>query len=96
MKNSNTTNKRNKKVNDMTTLATRAENDIKEMATLLANFPSPDKWTQEQKEQTVKFAALLQTAQKVIVKSALVAMTMKLKKQRFLIMQVKQIANIPA
>jgi len=84
MKNSISKNKQKKKVKDMTTLATRAGNDIKEMATLLTNFPSPDQWTQEQKEQTVKFAALLQTAQQVIVKSGLVGIDYEIEKIKFL------------
>jgi len=68
----------------MTTLTTRAGNDIEEMAALLANFPSPDQWTQEQKEQTVKFAALLQTAQKVIAKSGLIGIDYETEKTTFL------------
>jgi integrase len=54
------------KERDMNVIATRAGKDIKDMAAILAAYPSPDKWTQEQKTQAVSFAALLDTAQKMI------------------------------
>ena len=52
---------------NMTALANRAGNDIKEMAAILAAYPTPDKWTQAQRNQAVQFAALLDTAQKMIL-----------------------------
>jgi site-specific recombinase XerC len=51
---------------DMNELAIRASKDIQDMAAILVAYPSPDKWTQEQKAQAVNFAALLDTAQKMI------------------------------
>jgi site-specific recombinase XerD len=36
------------------------------MAAILAGFPSPAEWTQEHRDQAVKFAALLDVAQQVI------------------------------
>jgi site-specific recombinase XerD len=59
--------KRKKGTGDtMNELAIRAGSDIKEMAAILATFPDPGKWTREQKAQAVQFAALLDTAQKMI------------------------------
>jgi hypothetical protein len=51
---------------DMNTTVARAGQDIKDLAAVLACFPFPDKWTQEQKAHAVNFAALLETAQKMI------------------------------
>jgi len=50
----------------MTALTTRAAANIQDMAEILAAYPTPDKWTQEQKTQAVQFAALLNTAEKMI------------------------------
>ena len=51
---------------EMTVLTTRAGDGIKELAAILANFPAPEKWTNEMREQAVQFAALMDTAQKMI------------------------------
>jgi site-specific recombinase XerD len=77
-----TTKKR--KENDMTAVVTRAGQDIKEMAATLAAFPSPDKWTNEQKAQAVQFAALLDTAQKMIAAAGLAGIDYAAEKQTFL------------
>ena len=57
---------------DMNVLAHRAGNDIKEMASILAAYPAPDKWTAVQRDQAVQFAALLDTAQKMILAANLI------------------------
>jgi len=69
---------------DMNQLATRAGNDIKEMAAILATFPEPAKWTREQKEQAVQFAALLDTAQKMIAVKNLAGIDYNAEKETFL------------
>ena len=68
----------------MNALATRAGQDIKEMAAILAAYPAPDKWTQEQKAQAVQFAALLDTAQKMIAVKTLAGIDYSAEKQTFL------------
>jgi len=68
----------------MNELATRAGNDIKEMASILATFPEPAKWTREQKEQAVQFAALLDTAQKMIAVKNLAGINYSAEKETFL------------
>jgi hypothetical protein len=73
-----------KGVNDMNTLAVRAGNDIKEMAAILAAYPAPEKWTREQKAQAVQFAALLDTAQKMIVAKTFSGIDYKAEKETFL------------
>jgi site-specific recombinase XerD len=68
----------------MNALATRAGQDIKEMAAILAAYPSPDKWTREQKAQAVQFAALLDTAQKVIATANLAGIDYQAERETFL------------
>ena len=68
----------------MKELAVRAESDIKEMAALLATFPEPSKWTQEQKVQAVRFAALLETAQKLISVKAIAGIDYQTERETFL------------
>ena len=68
----------------MNLLAIRAENAINEMAAILAAYPAPDKWTSEQKAQTVQFAALLDNAQKVIAASKLSKINYQAEKKTFL------------
>ena len=68
----------------MTALVTKTGNDIKEMAAILATFPSPGKWTQLQKEQAVQFASLLDTAQKMISAKTLLSINIKAEKNKFL------------
>jgi site-specific recombinase XerC len=70
--------------NDMNELATRAGNDIKQMAEILATFPEPGKWTQKQKEQAIEFAALLDTAQKVIAAKNIAGINYSGEKETFL------------
>ena len=69
---------------NMTTLAKRAGNDIKEMAAILAAYPSPDKWTKTQKDQAVQFAALLDTAHKMIIAKSIIGINIKLEINKFL------------
>ena len=69
---------------DMTALATRAENDIREMAAILAAYPAPDKWTERQRTQAVQFAALLNTAQKMIAAASLAGIDYQSEKKTFL------------
>ena len=69
---------------NMNTLATRAGQDIQQMAAMLADYPTPDKWTPEQKEQTIRFAALLDTAQKVIAGAKIVGIDYDGEKTKFL------------
>ena len=68
----------------MNQLAIRAENDIKELAVVLAAFPEPGKWTREQKQQAVQFAALLDTAQKMITVKTLAGIDYASEKETFL------------
>ena len=68
----------------MNELATRAGKDIKEMAAILATFPEPGKWTQEQKAQAVNFAALLDTAQKMIAAKTFAEIDYSAEKEKFL------------
>ncbi|MDR0474735.1 MAG: tyrosine-type recombinase/integrase [Treponema sp.] len=68
----------------MNALATRAGNDIKEMATILAAYPAPEKWTQAQRTQAVQFAALLDTAQKMILAANLIGIDYHTEKETFL------------
>jgi site-specific recombinase XerD len=72
------------KENKMNELAIRTESDIKEMAAILATFPEPGKWTQEQKNQAVNFAALLDTAQKMIAAKTLAGIDYGAEKEMFL------------
>jgi len=69
---------------DMNELAIRTESDIKEMAAILATFPEPGKWTQEQKAQAINFAALLDTAQKVIAAKTLAGIDYAGEKEMFI------------
>ncbi|MDR0475749.1 MAG: tyrosine-type recombinase/integrase [Treponema sp.] len=68
----------------MNELAIRTESDIKEMAAVLATFPEPGKWTREQKAQAVQFAALLETAQKMIAVKTLAGINYQSEKETFL------------
>jgi len=68
----------------MNELATRAGNDIKQMAEILSTFPEPSKWTQKQKEQAIEFAALLDTAQKVIAAKNIAGINYSGEKETFL------------
>jgi site-specific recombinase XerC len=54
------------------------------MAAILAAYPSPDKWTQAQKNQAVQFAALLETAQKMIAVKSLAGVDYQAEKKTFL------------
>jgi len=69
---------------DMTALSNKAGNEINKMAAILANYPSPDRWTPEMKAQTVQFAALLDTAQKMILAANLIGINYEAEKQTFL------------
>ena len=68
----------------MNALQTRAGNDIKEMAAILATFPEPGRWTQEQQAQAINFAALLETAQKMIAVKTLAGINYSAEKETFL------------
>lgn len=68
----------------MNELAARAGQDIKDMAAVLAAYPAPDKWTKEQKAQAVRFAALLDTAQKMIAAASLAGIDYGTEKETFL------------
>ena len=68
----------------MNELAVRAESDIREMAAILATFPEPAKWTREQKAQAVQFAALLETAQKMISVKAVAGIDYQSERETFL------------
>ena len=68
----------------MNELATRAGNSIKEMSEVLAAYPSPDKWTETQKAQAVQFAALLDTAQKMIAAASLAGVDWQKERETFL------------
>jgi len=68
----------------MNVLAHRAGNDIKEMAAILATYPAPEKWTAEMKTQAIQFAALLNTAQKMIAAASLVGIGYNAEKETFL------------
>jgi len=74
----------NSKENEMKELAIRTESNIKEMAAILATFPEPGKWTQEQKTQAVNFAALLDTAQKMIAAKTLAGIDYSAEREMFL------------
>jgi site-specific recombinase XerC len=69
---------------DLNAIVTRAGNDIKEMAEILAAFPAPEKWTQKQKAQAVQFAALLDTAQKLIKAKTVAGIDWQKEKETFL------------
>jgi len=58
--------------------------NIKEMAVILATYPTPEKWTAVQKKQAVEFAALLNTAQKMISAASLVGINYESEKAKFL------------
>lgn len=68
----------------MSAITTRAGKDIKELAATLAAFPAPEKWTQKQRAQAVQFAALLDTAQKVISAANLASIDWEKEKAVFL------------
>jgi integrase len=68
----------------MSTLALRAGKEIQDMAAILAAYPSPDRWTQQQKVQAVQFAALLDTAQKMIVSANIIGIDYLEEKEIFL------------
>jgi site-specific recombinase XerC len=54
------------------------------MAAILATYPAPDKWTPEMKNQAVNFAALLDTAQKMISAASLAGVNYEKEKAVFL------------
>jgi len=68
----------------MSILVSRAGNDLKDMASILAAYPAPDKWTVEQRNQAVQFAALLDTAQKMISAASLIGIDYNSEKETFL------------
>lgn len=68
----------------MDTLAIRAGNDIKDMAAILAAYPAPEHWTPAQRAQAVQFAALLNTAQKVIAAANLAGINYRAEQETFL------------
>jgi site-specific recombinase XerC len=69
---------------DMNAIALRAGQNIQDMAAILAALPSPDKWTKEQKAQAVQFAALLETAQKMIAVKTLAGIDYQAERETFL------------
>jgi site-specific recombinase XerD len=69
---------------DMNIIAIRASQDIRDMAAILATFPEPGRWTQEQKAQAVQFAALLETAQNMIAAKNLAGIDWQSEKAVFL------------
>jgi hypothetical protein len=79
-----------------TNIVIRAEKEIKELTAVLAEFPSPDKWTQEQKAQTVHFAALWETSQKIIAAKGVASIDYAKEKMVFLKTLAKLTAGIPA
>jgi len=68
----------------MNKLVNRAGNGIKEMAIMLADFPAPERWSLEHKAQAVQFAALLDSAQKMIAAASLAGINYKKEKKTFL------------
>jgi site-specific recombinase XerD len=70
--------------NDMIAIVARAGQEIRDLAATLAAFPSPEKWTQEQKAQAVQFAALLETAQKMIAVKGIAGIDWQSEKETFL------------
>ena len=68
----------------MNAIVARAGQEIKDLAATLAAFPSPDKWTQAQRDQAVQFAALLETAQKMIAVKSLSGIDWRTEKETFL------------
>jgi len=68
----------------MNELAIRAGADLKEMAAILAAYPAPEKWTSEMKSQAVQFAALLDTAQKMISTASVAGIDWQAEKDNFL------------
>jgi site-specific recombinase XerD len=76
--------KENQGENDMTAIVARAGQEIRDLAATLAAFPSPERWTQEQKAQAVQFAALLETAQKMIAVKGIAGIDWQVEKETFL------------
>jgi integrase len=68
----------------MNELAIRAGQVKNEMAAILAAYPSPDKWTPEMRDQAVQFAALLDTAQKMIASASVAGIDWKAERENFL------------
>jgi len=68
----------------MNELAVRAGNNIKELSEVFAAYPAPDKWTSEMKNQAVQFAALLNTAQKIISTASIASIDWKKERETFL------------
>jgi site-specific recombinase XerC len=68
----------------MSITALKAEEDMKEMAETLSAYPTPDKWTREQKAQAVQFAALLDTAQKLIAVAGIAGIEYQAEKEAFI------------
>jgi site-specific recombinase XerC len=73
-----------KQADKMNQLVVRTEKDIRELAATLAAFPEPGKWTNKQKAQAVQFAALLETAQKMIAVKTLAGIDYEKEKAVFL------------
>ena len=68
----------------MNALVNRTGNDLKEMASILATYPTPDKWSPGQKAQAIQFAALLDTAQKMIAAASLAGIDYQAEREKFL------------
>jgi integrase len=62
----------------------RAGQDIQDLAQALAAFPTPEQWTPEQQTQAVRFAALLDTAQKMIASARISGIDYQTEKTTFL------------
>jgi integrase len=68
----------------MSAIAEKTGQAIRDMAAILAAYPPPDQWTPEQKAQALRFAALLDTAQKVISAANLAGIDWQKEKTVFL------------
>ena len=68
----------------MSAIAIRAEQDIKDMAAIMASYPPPRLWSAEQKKQAVQFAALLDTANKMIAAANIAGIDYNAERETFL------------
>ena len=68
----------------MNELTVRTGNEIRALAAELATYPAPENWTDTQKAQAVNFAALLETAQKMITVKAIAGINYSTEKKTFL------------
>jgi site-specific recombinase XerD len=68
----------------MNDLTVKTRNDIRELAAELATYPAPESWTPAQKAQAVNFAALLNTAQKMITAANIAEIDYNAEKQIFI------------